>query len=73
MISGNIKLFPIESSDGNFRTVYSTIRTITSDDTQLSRRSIRIDMPVALKTKINLIKGIQKEPTNVLTYIYIPR
>jgi hypothetical protein len=54
MISGNnVKLLPIESNDENFLTVYSTIRTITSDDTQISRRSISIDMPVALKTKLN--------------------
>ena len=37
MISGNnVKLLPIESNDANFLTVYSAIRTITSDDTQFS-------------------------------------
>jgi hypothetical protein len=52
MISGNnVKLFPIESNDENFLTVYSTIRTVTSDDSQIFRRSISIDMPVALKIK----------------------
>jgi hypothetical protein len=60
MISGNnVKLFPIESNDENFLMVYSTIRTITSEESQIPRRSISIDMPVALKTKLNNIKTIQ--------------
>ena len=60
MISGNnVKLLPIESNDENFLTVYPTIRTITSDETQFSRRSVSIDMPVALKTKLNNVKTIQ--------------
>ena len=60
MISGNnVKLLPIESNDENFLTVYPTIRTITSDETQFSRRSVSIDMPVAFKTKLNNIKAIQ--------------
>ena len=39
--------------------VYSTIRTITSDNTQISRRSISLDVPVALKTNVNNVKAIQ--------------
>ena len=68
MISGNnVKLLPIESNDENFLTVYSAIRTVTSDDTQFSRRSISIDMPVALKTKINSI------PRIILSSSAVPR
>ena len=59
MISGNnVKLLPIEANDENFLTVYSAIRKITSDDSHFFRRSISIDMPVALKTKLINIKTI---------------
>jgi hypothetical protein len=69
MISGNnVKLLPIESNDENFLTVYSAIRTITSDDTQFSRRSISIDMPVALKTKLNNIQTIQVILSSLLQF-----
>jgi hypothetical protein len=33
-------------------------------------RSIQIDFKDAIKSKINLIKTIQKEPTSELTYVY---
>ena len=34
-------------------------------------RSIQIDLKDAIKNKINLIKGIQKESTTATTYIYL--
>jgi uncharacterized protein (DUF736 family) len=34
-------------------------------------RSIQIDLKDAIKSKIDLIKGIQKESTTATTYIYI--
>ena len=43
------------------------MRTITSDDTQISRRSISIDMPEALKTKLNSI------PRIILSSSAVPR
>ena len=33
-------------------------------------RSIQIDLKEAIKNKINMIKGIQKESTTATTYIY---
>ena len=68
MISGNnVNILPIESSDQNCLLVSSTIRTITSDDTQISRRSVSIDMPEALKTKLNSI------PRIILSSSAVPR
>ena len=58
-------VLPIKSTNNDFMRV-SLAQPLSAG----IGRSIDIDLKEAVKTKINMIKTIQKEPTSVLTYLY---
>jgi hypothetical protein len=82
-ITGNeVKIYSMHSSDPDFIQVALQNYEVLSIDPgegedggvgtstvppTIYSHSIGIDMPLALKTKINLMKTIQKEPTTVST------
>ena len=70
-------IYPVEASETNATVL--PIHALSNDYISVSvaqplsaglGRSIQIDLKEQIKTKINSMLGIQKEPTNVLNYIY---
>ena len=64
----DVKLYSFHARS-NF--IYMEVSSFQGQTSDSFSYSLGIDLDNEVKDKINLIKTIQKEPTNVSTYIYI--
>ena len=68
----SIHIVPITGADLGFIRVWDARHPSEDnvDNNYPDDKNVFIDLTPSVKSKINMIKAIQKEPTNVLTYIY---